>query len=355
MDNLLIDIIVTVWNRPVETRNCLINLIDHSPHARFILMDNGSDRETERMLEEFADILDHRALLLRNNSNLGYVRAVNRCLSRAEASYIAIIRNTTIVTDGWLEPLLSVAGKRNGTGVIVPRLIQGSAGKAGKGRSPAASPIEAGHGSLEAMLLKRQLYEAIGGIDEGLDGGIWCLKDYSRRAYRAGFLTIKSGEGAVYCTDEIPLGSVERRERLVQSSIAQYREKWGNENSYCVHFPKGTDLNLLRQKLDTFLRGARQGHNFTILTHPPLYNEIMRADFHRLHEHVHFVRLPLIFEKRAARKALLCGSDATSAVRAITGIDGMPFPGATESITFVELEQMIAATQAEKYDNKNLL
>lgn len=350
MNNHLIDIIVTVWNRPVETRNCLINLIDHSPHARFILVDNSSDRETERMLEEFAEILDHRALLLRNNTNQGYVRAINRCLARAEASYIAIIRNTTIVTEGWLEPLLSLAEKRNEAGVIIPRLIPAIAGKAGKAEEPAAAPIEADHGSLAAMLLKKQVYDSIGGIDEELDGGIWCLKDYSRRAFRAGFLTVTSGDGAVYFTDEIPLGSAERRELLVQRSIAQYRERWGAESSFCVHFPKGTDLNLLRQRLDSFLRGARQGHKFTILTHPPLYKELIRANFHRLHEHIRFVRLPLFFEKRAIRRALSFGSETDPAVCAVTGIDGMQFPFAQENITSAELEQMIAATQTERYD-----
>jgi glycosyltransferase involved in cell wall biosynthesis len=352
MDNPLIDIIVSIWNRPIETRNCLINLIDHSPNARFILVDNGSDRDTERMLEEFAEILDHRALLLRNNTNQGYVRAVNRGLAQTEASFIAIIRNTTIVTDGWLEPLISLAGKRSEAGVIIPRLIPGTAGKAGKGGEPAALPIEADHGSLAAMLLKKRLYDAIGGIDENLDGGTWCLKDYSRRAYLAGFLTIKSGEGTVCFTDEIPLGSVERRERLVQRSIEHYRNRWGGENSYCVYFPKGTDLNLLRQRVDSFLQGARQGHIFTILTHPPLHNELMRAELHRLHEHIRFVRLPLFFEKRAIEKAMACEDETASFVRAVTGIDGMPFPVALESITFAELEQMIAATQAEKYGNQ---
>src|SRR5664279_2441346 len=162
MDNLLIDIIVAVWNRPIETRNCLVNLIDHSPQARFILVDNGSDRETERILEEFAEILDRRALLLRNDTNQGYVRAVNRGLARAEAAHIAIIRNTTIVTDGWMEPMLRFSAEKREAGIIVPRLVPGTAGKRARSGNPATAPIEGGHGSLAAMLLKKQAYDAIG-------------------------------------------------------------------------------------------------------------------------------------------------------------------------------------------------
>lgn len=351
MDNLLIDIIVAVWNRPVETRNCLVNLIDHSPNARFILVDNGSDRETERILEEFAEILDQRALLLRNDTNQGYVRAVNRGLARAEAPHIAIIRNTTIVTDGWLEPMLRLTAEKSDAGIIVPRLVPRTTGKHTRSGNPGAAPIEADHGSLEAMLLKKRVYDIIGGIDEKMDGGTWSLKDFSRRAFRVGFITVRNEEGTVYFEDEIMFGSKERREQAVQRSLAQYLDKWGDENSYCLHFPKGADMNILRQRVDILRQGARQGHTFTILTHPRLHQELMSAGFHRLHEHIHFERLPFIFEKRAVSKALACGNENDSTVRAVTGIDGIPFPVAAESITFAELERMIATTQTEKYGN----
>jgi hypothetical protein len=60
------------------------------------------------------------------------------------------------------------------------------------------------------------------------------------------------------------------------------------------------------------------------------------------------VQLPLIFENREISKAMAFGNE-TAAVRAVTGIDGMPFPGTSESIAFAELERIIAAIQAEKY------
>jgi GT2 family glycosyltransferase len=351
MDDPIIDIIVPVWNKPVETRNCLVHLIEHTPQARFILVDNGCDRETERLLEEFAEILDQRALLLRNNLNQGYVRAVNRGLARAEAPYLAIVRNTSLVTSGWLEPLLGFARERSEVGVIVPRLVSGTAGKTGKGGEPAVTPIEAGHGSFEAMLCKKQAYDAIGGMDEEMDGGLWCLKDYSRRACRAGFLTFRVAEGTVFYKDEIPFGSAERREMALQSSIARYRERWGSECSFCVYMPKGADLNILRQKLEVLRQGARQGHFFTVLTHAQLHKELMRAGCHRCHENIRFERLPLLFETGAIRRALAGANEALPGVRAVTAIDGMPFPNALEGIPFAELERLVAATQAEKYCN----
>ena len=170
--------------------------------------------------------------------------------------------------------MLRLSTQRSEAGIIVPRLVPGSAGKpAGKGRAGTA-PIEADHGSLTAMLLQKRVYDAIGGIDEEMDGGIWSLKDFSRRAFRSGFVTVRSDESTVYFEDEILFGSTERREQAVQRSIAQYRERWGDETSYCLYFPKGADMNILRQKLDILQLGARQGHTFTILTHPRLHKEL---------------------------------------------------------------------------------
>jgi len=349
MDNPLIDIVVTVWNRPVETRNCLVNLINHSPAARFILVDNGSDRETERLLEEFAEILDQRAVLLRNNVNQGYVRGVNKGLAHAKAPYFAIISNTSTVSDCCLKSLIRFARERNEAGIIVPRLFDGAAGKPAKIGRAAAKPIETDHGSLAVMLMKKQLYDSIGGLDEEMDGGLWCLRDFSRRAYRAGLFTFRIEDGMAGYQEEIRFGSIERREMAVKRSLTRYRERWGDNGSFLIHMPKDVDPGTLWQKLEIIRQGARQGHIFTILTHARLFRELKRAGFDRLHESIRFMQLPLMFETRAISKALASTDAKMPDARAVTGIDGIPFPVARESIPFAELERMIATVQTECY------
>jgi glycosyltransferase involved in cell wall biosynthesis len=352
MNNPLIDIVATVWNRPVETRNCLVSLINHSPDTRFILVDNGSDRETERMLQDFAEILDHRAVLLRNNVNQGHVRAINKGLAHSEAPYIAIFSNTSIVTDNWLEPLIRFARERSEAGIIVPRLIPLTAGKVWKSGLPPGTPIEADHGSLSAMLFKKQLYDQFGGFDEDMDGGLWCLRDFTRRAYRALFLTFRVDESVVCYEDEIRFGSLERREIAVQRSIMQYRERWGAQSAFCVHMPKGVDLQALRHKLEVLLQGARHGHVFTLLVHAHLYKELASNALERFHENIRFVQLPLMFETKAISKAMASIHATTPGARAVTGIDNIPFPAGIHSISFEELKHIIATTHGEKYGGK---
>lgn len=337
-----IDIVVPVWNRPVETRNCLVNLTQYSPDARFILVDNGCDRETERILQYFAESLDHRALLLRNDTNQGVVKAVNRGLSRSDAPYVAVVRNTSVMTAGWLEPLGAFAASRPDAGVIVPQLMEGHGGDKKKRALRGGATPEISHGSLAAMLIKRELYDRIGGLDEEMDGGLWCLKDYSRRACQQGFLTFAVEGGVVYYSEEIPMGSLVRREEALRRSIARFTERWGEERAFCVYIPKDADLAIVRQKLDVMLKGARQGHRFTVLVHGGLYKEMVKAGCHMSHTNIVCEPLPLLFTAAGVRKAFERQNGIAPGTLAVTGIDGLPVPGVDKAMPFAELERIVA-------------
>jgi hypothetical protein len=300
-------------------------------------------------LQEFAELLDHRALLLRNEVNQGTIKAVNRGIARAEAPYVGIVRNTSLVTAGWLEPLLDLAREKAEAGVVVPRLIPAAERKEKAPPAPPLTPREEEHGSLSAMLVRKTVYDGIGGLDEEMDGGVWCLRDYARRAYLAGYLTFSVGSGAVYFTEEQPLGSAARREETARRSSACYRERWGDAAAFCIYLPKDTDGNTLRQRLDLLVEGARQGHAMTVLVHPQLYKVAMRTGYHRLHGNIRFEALPALLASAAVRKIFARLSQANPDMRAVTGLDGIPFPGVAESIPFASLAGAIAETRVKLY------
>jgi len=348
MSTMELDIIIPVWNRPVETRSCLVDLIKNTPNARFIMVDNGSDRETESLLEEFAEILMERALFLRSGFNHGFVKALNRGLSMADAPNLMVVRSTTMVTDGWLTPVLKLAAERPEAGLIVPRLQRGMS-KVAKGPFPLNPPVEISHGSFAALFLKKQLYEKIGGFDEDMDGATFCLKDYSRRAYKAGFLTFSAEGAPIYFTDESPLGSEARREDLLKRSQVMYKSRWGEEQSFCLYFPKQANFVLAKQRLDTVLRGARQGNSFTVLAHGALYRQLVKAGYARLHKNMAVDALPFLFHAEAVKKTYLQLCADQPGCRLVPAVDGIPFPGVAGVITFAELEQHINAVQLERY------
>jgi len=329
----MIDIVLPVWNNPAETRNCLVNLINYTPDARFIMMDCGSDRETERLLQEFADGLDERALLMRDDSNIGFVRAANRGFERSEAPYIALVRSSTQVSSGWLEPLLAFAAGHPEAGILVPRQTPGE---------PACrEAVEVEAASFAAVLISRELFQAVGGFDEELDGDLWCLRDFTRRACSKGYLTFRVPGPAVSCRAEIRLGSERRREETLHHSIALFQERWGEGASYLVHVPKGVDAGLLRQKLDWLVKGARHGNSYCVLLPAALYRTAELGGFAFLHENVKLVALPHWSTSAGKRRIFERVSAENPGSVPVAAVDGIDFPWSTSSLPFTELSERI--------------
>jgi GT2 family glycosyltransferase len=333
-----VDIVVPVWNRPTETRDCLVSLITHSPAARFILVDNGSERETQRILQEFAEGLDQRALLITNDVNQGVVKAYNRGLERSEAPYVVLVRNNTTVSPGWLEPLLETARTVGSVGVLVPNLVNRKPDATSR---DSAESVELVCGSFAAMMVARRAYDIVGGFDEEMDGGVWCLRDYSRRCSRAGFKTVRVPGGKVFYEDEIQLGSLARREATLEHSINLFRERWGEEGEYLLLFPKGTDVNILGHKLELLLKGARHGHRFEVVLPSGLWKQAQKAGIRIGHENITLQELPFFMADSRLRKIVARFSTACPGAKIVTGIDGMSFPEYNDFIPFSDLEHLI--------------
>jgi Glycosyl transferase family 2 len=343
-----IDIVVPVWNSPVETRSCLVNLVAYSPGARLILLNNGCDRATENLLEEFAESLDERALLISSQVNLGFVRAVNRGLARSGAAFTAVLRNTSLVTPSWLDPLLGLAWEMSNAGIIIPRFVTGNV-KNGQGSTPPVGMTETACGDFAAMLIRRELYDLIGGFDEDMDGADWCLKDYSRRSLQAGFLTCAVAGSVVCRGTEQSFGSQARREENLARSMAVYKERWGEERSFCIHFPETADPAAVMGNLDVILAGARKGHAFTVIVAPKIHAELARAGWEHRHANIRLERLPRLFASGGLKKLIASLRTAYPDIVTVAGMDGTPFPGAEGSVSFRDMEKQVLSEGAGRY------
>ncbi len=296
------DIIVPVWNKPEKTRLCLAELVKHTPEARFILIDNASERETEILVHEFAEALGERALLFRNEKVVEAVAVANMGLKRVEAPFAVLVDNLTVVGKGWLEKMLTIVEDRLDAGLVIPDIVLERNQHPGRKKHPPVRPIEVSHGSFSALLVRKSLYDRIGGFDEGLDGGSWCLKDYSRRAWKEGFVTVKAS-GVMVCNEgEVPLGSTARREERVKESMTTFVTRWGDEPSFCVDMSGNTDPADLKSQFEIMLDDARRGCSYTVLAHRKTYGEITREGYNLLHENIKVERLPLLFASGSAAR-----------------------------------------------------
>jgi len=298
--NYPVDIVIPVWNRPLETRACLASLVSCSPDARIIMVNYGSERETERILDEFAEALDDRAILVSTERNIGRVAALNHGIGMAAAPNVVIVQDDIHVGPGWLDPLMQVMSGFPEVGLAIP-----SRGEKGKGQPAGSLPYhETDHGSLGIMALRRELVSAIGGLDTEMDGGVWCLRDYSRRATRAGFRTVCVSSCRLSYGEPQLLGSVARREERSHQGEQMYLQRWGGQRRFCfsaVGQPAGLRLAGM---VPLIIMAARQGHMVHILADKEAVRKISGLDALPDHDGIVIDSLPKLFAVRAMNKRI---------------------------------------------------
>jgi glycosyltransferase involved in cell wall biosynthesis len=336
-----VDIIVPVWNNPFETRACLASILNHSPDVRLIVIDNGSSRETELMLEEFSEPLGESSLFITTPRNIGLVPSLNIGLSRSESDVAIIVRPHVIVGSGWLEALLESA-VMPGAGIVSP-VFHGIGAPSLARPVRGCSCMETFSISFAALLLKGAMHRAIGGFDEGLDGGEWCLRDYIRRAEVEGYRTCVSSRSELDCGQETVFGSQERRQEQSRASSAIYLSRWGVTRQYAVYFGKGMDADTLAGSMETILAAARLGHRFTLFLHGKQYRGFRRQGWNGLHTGVELRALSLLGPGRdLARQYAKLQTEHPDLV-SVHGSDGVTFPGIGTSISFSEMADSLGS------------
>lgn len=290
-----LDIIIPVWNRPVEVRAALASFVSASPLARLVMVNIGSERETESILDEFAEALDDRALLVAADRNIGSVAALNLGLSKSAAPLALLASPLTRVEPGWFTAVASL---------FEGHPDAGSAAIRKNGGASFSAPVEADHGSFESMLLRRSLYDAVGGFDEGMDGGEWALRDFARRSLIFGYKTFSLASRQVAILPQRELGSADRREERKRLARESYSERWGEPATFLVNCPEslfGLQAEAFKAVL---LDSARQGNRLIVVAGRKIAQTLLVHEFPAIHENISFQPLPRFFPRKYLDRAV---------------------------------------------------
>ncbi len=105
----IIDIVMPVYGGLNYVKDAVRSIVRHtSVPFRLIVVDDSDCDVTYAALEEIAD-WDARIELLRNETNLGFVKTANRGMQAATSKYVCLINSDIIVTEGWLSRMLRCA------------------------------------------------------------------------------------------------------------------------------------------------------------------------------------------------------------------------------------------------------
>ncbi|HET6545118.1 MAG TPA: glycosyltransferase [Rhodanobacteraceae bacterium] len=180
-DGPRVSIVMPVFNNVVYTTACLRSLAEHAADIAFevIVVDDASTDSTPQRLDTVAGIR-----VLRNAANLGFVGSCNAGAAAARGEFVLFLNNDTIVTAGWLGNLLRCFEEEPGCGLVGARLVypdgrlqeaggivfnDGSAWNYGRFGDPDDPAFgfrrEADYCSGAAIMLRRDLFERLGGFD----------------------------------------------------------------------------------------------------------------------------------------------------------------------------------------------
>ena len=236
-------LIVLAWNRWNLTRACLDSLRQTDlSGAEVLVVDNGSTDETAKGLEAYAWVR-----VVRNASNLGYVRGNNAGIAAADpASDVVLLNNDLLFPQrDWLQRLRDCAHERADVGVvgcrlslpdgrllhagtfILPDTVWGQQiGSLQKDLGQFTSRREVEGIVFACAYIKRELLEKIGGLSEDFQS-YFEDTDYCLRARESGFRTVLCGDVTlVHDEHGSTAGDDEAFTRIFQASRAVFGKKW---------------------------------------------------------------------------------------------------------------------------------
>jgi GT2 family glycosyltransferase len=196
-----VSVIVVLYNQAGLSLACLEALAAlQAPDFELLIVDNASSDRVPRLLDRVEG-----ATILRQAENLGFLRAVNLAAREARGDYLLLLNNDAVVFDDTLVnaverldadadvgavggPILLWDGRLQEAGSIIWR--DGSCLGYGRGESPDAGPYrylrDVDYCSGAFLMVRRALFETLGGFDERFAPAYYEESDLCIRLWEAG-------------------------------------------------------------------------------------------------------------------------------------------------------------------------
>ena len=195
-------VIVPCFNQLQFTKLCLSSVFEHSGRDwELIVVDNGSIDSTPDYLEGLVTSSRVRTTIITNLQDLGFPVAINQGLKVAVGEYIVLLNNDAVVVENWLahfEGVLNTVGVAGPMSNYAPppQLVENVPYTDLPQMHRFAAQWRAEHThsakwvskvSGFCLAFRREVYETIGGMDEGFGLGYFEDDDFCARARAAGF------------------------------------------------------------------------------------------------------------------------------------------------------------------------
>jgi GT2 family glycosyltransferase len=233
-------IVIPVFNRAELTEQCLVTLAEVTTGATFevIVVDNASTDGTADFLAKLGGDVQ----IIRNAENRGFAAACNQGARAARGRHLVFLNNDTIPLAGWLRPLLAELDADPTVAVVGSKLLypDDTIQHAGVVFSreiplpyhrlthvPGTLPAVNRRRELQCvtgacMAVRRAVFEALGGFDEGYRNGFEDV-DLCLRVGERGERVIYQPASALYHLESQTQG----RKTSDEANGRRLMERWG--------------------------------------------------------------------------------------------------------------------------------
>lgn len=244
--NPLVSIVALSYNQVDYTDKFVESVIKYTDSAfELIIIDNASSKESIAHLQKLDEKYKELKVIY-NDQNVGFPKGINQAIQAAKGSYILVANNDIMVTDGWLERMIEVAESDESIGLVGP--ISNSVSGVQLDNNAKYSTMEEMYeyssivkdrnkGKLEAFpriaflctLIKREVIDKIGGLDERFTPGNFEDDDFCLRAQLAGYKTIIVKDVFIHHFGSVSFTADGKEKYLKRLDINKQKfiDKWG--------------------------------------------------------------------------------------------------------------------------------
>ena len=232
------DIILLSYENPDLLKKCVMSVLERTrTRSTLIIVDNGSqDPEVKKYLDivHGNDIVDVEKVFCEENT--GFAKGMNKGMRLSDAPFVCLLNNDCVVTDGWIEEMISIAETHPDIGLVNPQsstfgsypdhsvLINEHAKLLNDKKG---QYVELGHAIGFACLIKREVIEKIGYLDEAYEGVCYEDTDYSVRANKAGYISVMAEGSYVFHKEQASRRGLQGKEKIYSRNKKIFEDRWG--------------------------------------------------------------------------------------------------------------------------------
>lgn len=277
-NKIIVSIITPTYNNVEYSKQFYESILESNlKNYEFIIVDNASADSTNEFLNKIANENKNVRLIL-NKNNAGFPIAINQGITKAKGKYILIANNDIVVTEGWLDRMIEVLESDPQIGIVGP--ISNEVSGLQKDNNAKYNSIEEMHKyaaevqqknkgeilhfprvAFLCTLIKRDVIDKIGGLDERFSPGNFEDDDFCLRAQLAGYKTVIAKDVFIhhYGSKSFKANGLEEYQKRLETNRQIFIDKWGADpdeiwlrnktiKQHQIYYP--IDKNLFKQHLE---------------------------------------------------------------------------------------------------------